>query len=74
MEIIRFVRSHTYRCLAALSLAAAELAAQSTVPGIGPGAAFPRFSLPDQTGKSRTFNDIRGPRGAMLVFYRSADW
>jgi peroxiredoxin len=30
--------------------------------------------LPDQTGQSRTFLDLRGPSGLVLVFYRSADW
>jgi hypothetical protein len=39
-----------------------------------PQARIPDFSLPDQSGSSRTFADIRGPNGAMVVFYRSADW
>jgi hypothetical protein len=53
---------------------AATLAAQAPATGVAPGAAIPAFSLPDQNGTPRTFNDIRGPKGAMLVFYRSADW
>ena len=32
------------------------------------------FSLPDQTGRTRNLQSIMGPRGAMLVFLRSADW
>lgn len=43
-------------------------------PGLSPGAKIPDFRLPDQNGELRTFADIRGPEGAMLVFYRSADW
>jgi peroxiredoxin len=34
----------------------------------------PDFSLPDQQGRTRTLQSIAGPRGAMLVFVRSADW
>lgn len=32
------------------------------------------FSLKDQTGKTWTLQSIMGPKGAMLVFFRSADW
>ena len=32
------------------------------------------FSLTDQTGRTRNLESVMGPRGAMLVFYRSADW
>lgn len=32
------------------------------------------FSLTDQTGRTRNLQSIMGPRGAMLVFLRSADW
>jgi hypothetical protein len=42
--------------------------------GLGPGAKVPDFRLPDQNGKIQTLESIRGPQGAMLVFYRSADW
>jgi hypothetical protein len=57
-----------------LLIFAATLAAQAPSAGLAPGAAIPAFSLPDQNGRPRSFNDIRGPKGAMLVFYRSADW
>jgi peroxiredoxin len=42
--------------------------------GVGPGARIPDFRLPDQNGNFQTFQSVRGPKGAMLVFYRSADW
>jgi hypothetical protein len=42
--------------------------------GLEPGNHIPAFRLPDQNGTFQTFEQIRGPRGAMLVFYRSADW
>jgi hypothetical protein len=46
------------------------------VSKLGPqvGERVPDFSLPDQTGKIRNLQSIMGPRGAMIVFYRSADW
>ena len=43
---------------------------------LGPqvGQQVPDFSLKDQYGETRTLNSIMGPKGAMLVFIRSADW
>ncbi len=50
----------------------AILSAVKTGPPVG--AAIPNFALPDQNGKIQTLGDIAGPKGAMLVFFRSADW
>jgi hypothetical protein len=50
------------------------LAAQPNPFGTGVGAKIPDFSAPDQNGLSQRFETIRGPKGAMLVFFRSADW
>lgn len=46
------------------------------VTKLGPqvGERVPDFSLPDQAGVIRTLPSIMGPRGAMVVFIRSADW
>lgn len=43
---------------------------------LGPqvGERVPDFNLQDQNGKTWTLQSIMGPKGAMLVFYRSADW
>ena len=43
---------------------------------LGPqvGQRVPDFNLKDQSGNSRSLQSIMGPKGAMLVFYRSADW
>jgi peroxiredoxin len=51
------------------------MAAWSAVPS-GPeiGKTVTEFSAPDQTGKTQTLKSIMGPKGALLVFYRSADW
>jgi hypothetical protein len=47
---------------------------QPVAQGLAPGDQIPRLSLTDQNGRVKTFDDIRGPKGAMIVFYRSADW
>ena len=63
-----------------LMLSAAGSARQSVVSvdtsKIGPqvGAVVPLFSGVDQFGKPQTLASIYGPKGAMLVFFRSADW
>ena len=43
---------------------------------LGPkvGERVPEFSLPDQHGATRTLKSTLGPKGAVLVFFRSADW
>lgn len=43
---------------------------------IGPavGATVPAFSGLDQFGKPHTLASSYGPKGAMLVFFRSAEW
>src|SRR3954466_16176819 len=46
------------------------------VSKLGPqvGQTVPGFSLPDQHGTTWTLRSVIGARGAMIVFYRSADW
>ena len=46
------------------------------VQSLGPqvGARVPDFTLNDQHGQPRTLTSLLGPRGLMLVFFRSADW
>ena len=43
---------------------------------LGPavGAPAPAFSLADQQGRTQTLATLAGPKGTMLVFFRSADW
>jgi hypothetical protein len=43
---------------------------------LGPqiGERVPDFTLNDQQGRSHTLHSLIGPRGLMLVFFRSADW
>ena len=46
------------------------------VEKLGPqvGAMVPDFTLPDQHGAPRSLKSLMGPKGAILVFFRSADW
>ena len=50
------------------------LAAVSLRTGPETGARIPKFTASDQTGKEQTFASLRGPKGLVLMFVRSADW
>ncbi len=50
-------------------------AADSEIPtGPAVGEMIPSFQAPDQYEKMQDLSSIRGPKGAMIVFFRSADW
>jgi len=38
------------------------------------GSRVPAFSAVDRNGKQQTLQSVLGPKGGLLVFYRSADW
>ncbi len=70
-------------CAATLTLWSAPSADQSRTESVpidvqkmGPqvGAHVPDFSLTDQHGEKQTLHSVMGPKGAILVFFRSADW
>jgi peroxiredoxin len=42
--------------------------------GLRAGQKAPDFSATDQFGKTQTLETLRGPKGTVLLFYRSADW
>ena len=46
------------------------------VETVGPkaGDALPEFSLRAQGGQMRSLKSLLGPKGAVIVFFRSADW
>ena len=48
--------------------------AQTIRTGPSPGQPVPEFSAPDQNGRAQTLQSVMGPKGLMLVFFRSADW
>jgi cytochrome oxidase Cu insertion factor (SCO1/SenC/PrrC family) len=42
--------------------------------GIAVGEKIPFFEAVDQNGRKWSFDDLKGPEGAFILFYRSADW
>ena len=48
--------------------------APPTSTGLAVGKKIPVFRATDQSGKIQDFNSIRGPKGAVIMFSRSADW
>lgn len=48
--------------------------AQTVKTGPAIGETIPAFELTDHTGKTQTFESLRGPKGLVLLFHRSADW
>ena len=50
------------------------LAAVALKTGPEIGARIPDFEGADQNGKQQTFASLRGPKGLVLMFVRSADW
>jgi hypothetical protein len=59
-----------------LGAGVAAIAAQPAVDALGPqvGEQAPEFSGVDQFGRTQTLRSVVGAKGAMLVFFRSADW
>lgn len=56
-----------------LSLTSAVQAAPiKTGPAVG--ARIPAFEARDQQGRVQTFETLKGPKGLVLLFVRSADW
>jgi hypothetical protein len=62
------------RRIGLLTVFAATLWGQKISTGPEPGSIVPDFTAQDQTGRTQTLKSIMGPKGALLVFYRSADW
>ena len=61
---------------AAAVVGSAQEVRRINVAKLGPqvGATVPDFNLADQRGRKQTLRSVMGPKGAMIVFYRSADW
>jgi hypothetical protein len=60
------------KAVSGVLLTAMLTAAVPTGPTVG--ARLPEFRLADQNGTQQTLRSIAGPKGAIIVFYRSADW
>jgi hypothetical protein len=52
---------------------ALNLAAQD-MPGVPAGKPAPPFRARDQFAKEQTLSSLMGPKGLVLLFFRSADW
>ena len=52
--------------------AQAQGAGVKTGPSVGES--IPSFGAVDHNGKTQTFASLRGPKGLVLLFHRSADW
>jgi hypothetical protein len=72
---------HRHRVVLAVLLIVTAVAharqqAPVKVTMLGPtvGETVPDFAAPDQHGTTRRLSALLGPKGALLVFYRSADW
>ena len=74
------MRIRLFVMLAVLAVSASGLSSQAPAAidtaKVGPqvGAVVPQFAGVDQFGKRHTLASTYGPKGAMLVFFRSADW
>ena len=44
------------------------------VTGPEVGEQIPDFAALDQNGVRRSFDEVKGPNGALVFFFRSADW
>jgi cytochrome oxidase Cu insertion factor (SCO1/SenC/PrrC family) len=74
----------TRRVVLACALVLTVIVARAQTPAptplnldrIGPavGVSAPAFTLPDASGAPRSLQSLLGPKGALLVFSRSADW
>ncbi|HZC16610.1 MAG TPA: peroxiredoxin family protein [Caulobacteraceae bacterium] len=64
------------KILAALALGLLLAGASPAAYDVGPpvGAHVPTFSARDATGAPRTLAGIMGPKGVVLVFFRSSKW
>lgn len=47
---------------------------QEQKPGLAIGEKIPQFQAVDQNGALRDFASIRGPKGVVIYFHRSASW
>jgi hypothetical protein len=62
--------------LTAILSMASGASSQVNLEAVGPrvGAPVPEFAGVDQFGQKQTLQTVLGSEGAMLVFFRSADW
>jgi hypothetical protein len=64
----------TTKCVSALLFLLVSYSLLGREYGPPVGGKMAGFELPDQDGKLHNLRDLLGPQGAILWFYRSADW
>jgi len=76
LQTLRFtrLRTHLVPALIFFSTCAVASAQQAIKTGPEVGSTLPSFEAPDQNGRAQNLQSVLGPKGALLVFYRSADW
>lgn len=47
---------------------------EGVTTGPAVGERIPDFRAQDADGRPWTFDSLKGPNGALILFYRSADW
>jgi len=57
-----------------IGLAALAQGPRPAKTGPAVGETVPAFSATDQNGRTQSLQSVMGTKGAMLVFFRSADW
>jgi cytochrome oxidase Cu insertion factor (SCO1/SenC/PrrC family) len=76
-EVKFAIASAFFVALLALTSGQAKPAAnQGAVPAVGLaiGQPAPAFSLRDQFGHDQSSSTLKGSKGTVLLFFRSADW
>ena len=59
-------------CIGLFVLASIGALAREYGPPVGSN--MTGFELPDQSGEIHSVKSLLGPKGAVILFYRSADW
>jgi len=71
---LRVPAAHAGASGAAVSQTVAQMSVDIDALGPKVGDRLPGFSLPDQHGQEHSLQSLLGPKGAVIVFFRSADW
>ena len=76
LQTLRFtrLRTHLVSALIFFSTCAVASAQQAIKTGPEVGSTLPSFEATDQNGRPQNLQSVLGPKGALLVSYRSADW
>jgi len=71
---LKRLRARLLPALILFSACAVTWAQQAIKTGPQVGSTVPSFEAPDQNGRLQNLKSVLGPKGALLVFFRSADW